>query len=143
MLRMCRDHRESGREYYETIHWAAMMFGSGLAIVPTRNLINNLGAATESVHYSNSLATMPRRLRRMFTMPRYELEWPLRHPRYVIENVEYKEMVYRTQAYGHPWIKIGRSLEELALNLRHGNLRVIARALRNRVNKMLGRARHY
>ena len=89
-LRACYDHRASGREYYETILWAAMLFGSGLAIVPTRNLINNLGATQDSTHYAGSLALMPHRLRRMFTMPRYELEWPLRHPRYVIENVEYK-----------------------------------------------------
>lgn len=143
MVRACYDHRDTGREYYETIHWAAMMFGSGLAIVPTKNLINNLGAAEGSTHYSNSLATMPRRLRRMFTMPRYELEWPLRHPRHVIENVEYKEMVYRTLAYGHPWIKIGRSMEELALNLRRGNFGIIAGAVRNRINKLLGRAKHY
>lgn len=142
MIRACHDHRESGREFYETIHWATMMFGSGLAIVPARNLVNNLGAAEESTHYSNSLATMPRRLRRMFTMPRYELQWPLRHPRYVIENVEFKEKVYRTQAYGHPWIKVGRSLEELALNLRHGNMGIIVKAVRNRIDKLLGRARH-
>ena len=142
-LRACQSHRDTGREYYETILWANAMLGSGLAIVPTRNLVNNLGASAESTHYTNSLATMPRRLRRMFTMPRYELEWPLRHPRYVIENVEYKERVYRTMAYGHPWIKAGRSLEELALNLRHGNFGIIARAVRNRVLKTLGLVRHH
>lgn len=142
-LRACYDHRASGREYYETILWAAMLFGSGLAIVPTRNLINNLGATQDSTHYAGSLALMPRRLRRMFTMPRYELEWPLRHPRYVIENVEYKEMFYRTMAYGHPWIKVWRSLEELALNLRHGNFGIIARAVANRVRKTLGLARFH
>ena len=142
-LRACYDHRASGREYYETILWAAMLFGSGLAIVPTRNLINNLGATQDSTHYAGCLALMPRRLRRMFTMPRYELGWPLRHPRYVIENVEYKEMFYRTMAYGHPWIKVGRSLEELALNLSHGNFGIIARAVANRVKKTLGLARFH
>ncbi len=140
-LRACYDHRNTGREYYETILWAAMLFGSGLAIVPTKNLVNNLGAAQESTHYSNSLATMPRRLRRIFTMPRYELQWPLRHPRYVIENVDFKERVYQTMAYGHPLIKAKRSLEELALNLRHGNFSIIASAVRRRVAKTLGTLR--
>lgn len=141
-LRACYDHRDSGREYYETIFWATMLFGSGLAIVPTRNMINNLGAAEGSTHYTNSLATMPRRLRRMFTMQRYELTWPLRHPRYVIENVEYKESVYRTLAWGHPWIKAGRSVEELFLNLRYGNFRIILRAVRRRIGKIFGTAGH-
>lgn len=142
MITACRNHRESGREYYETILWAAMLMNSGLAIVPTKNLINNLGAAEGSVHYSNSLATMPKRLRRLFTMRRFELTWPLRHPRYVMENTEYKEMVYRTHAWGHPWIKIGRSMEELVLNLRHGNISIITKALTHRIKKWMGMVKH-
>lgn len=29
--------------------------------------------------------------------------------------------------WGHPWIKIGRSFEELFLNLRYGNFSIIAK----------------
>ena len=83
MLQMCYDHRALGKEYYESIFWAAMMFGHGLAIMPSKNLVNNLGitAGSSSTHYAGSLETMPRRLRHIFTMKRYELEFPLKHPR--------------------------------------------------------------
>ena len=90
---MCRDHRASGKAFYETIFWASMLLNNGLAIMPTRNLINNMGVTADSTHFTSSLDTIPRRLRRMFTMKRYELQFPLRHPRYVIENVAYKESV--------------------------------------------------
>ena len=141
-LRACYDHRASGKAYYETIFWASMVLNSGLAIMPTRNMINNLGATDGSTHYTGSLQTMPRRLRRLFTMRRFELQGPLRHPQHIIEDVDFKNQVYRTYAYGHPWIKAARSMEELWLNLRYANFAYIGRAIKNRILKMTGRARH-
>ena len=34
---------------------------------------------------------MPKGYRRIFTMGRYDVSFPLKHPRYVIENVAYKK----------------------------------------------------
>ena len=139
LLQMPFHHRQSGKAYYESIFWPAMMFNSGLAITPTRNMVNNLGAmAGDAVHYTASLKTMPKRLRRLFTMKRYELEFPLKHPKYVIENIDYKHHVYRTNGWGHPWIKMGYSMEELWNNLRYGNFKTIATAIRNRLGIVLG-----
>lgn len=140
-LEMCRQHRETGKEYYESIFGMCLVLNHQLCIMPTRNLVNNLGVTADSTHYSASLDTIPSRLRRMYTMKRHELDFPLRHPAYVIENVEYKEHVYRTQGWGHPWIKLGRSLEELFNNLRKGNFRLIWRAFRNRLDILFGRRR--
>ena len=144
MLQMCYDHRALGKEYYESIFWAAMMFGHGLAIMPSKNLVNNLGitAGSSSTHYAGSLETMPRRLRHIFTMKRYELQFPLKHPRYVIENVDYLHRFYLVNAYGHPWRKIQYSLEELWLNLRYGNFAFIGKAVKNRIVKLLGKKKY-
>lgn len=139
---MCHRHKEHRKAYYETIFHASMLFNSGLAIVPTRNMINNLGATADSTHFAGSIHTMPRGYRRIFTMGRHEVEFPLKHPRYVIENVAYKESVYRIMGWGHPWIKIGRSFEELFLNLRYGNFTIIRQAIKNRINKWLKRDKH-
>ena len=141
-LRACYNHRASGKEYYETIFWASMLLESGLAVMPTKNMINNRGATGDSTHFAGNLHTMPHRLRRLFTMPRHEVAFPLRHPRYIIENTDYKERVYRTFAYGHPLIKVGRSLEELWLNLRYGNFRFIFKSLWRRIGMWTGRVRH-
>ncbi len=142
ILQMARDHRALGKAYYESIFWPYMMFNSGLAIVPTRNMVNNLGPVSDSVHYGGSLQTLPRRLRKMFTMKRFELNFPLRHPKYVIEYVEYKEHVYRTNAWNHPWVKIQYSFEELFLNLRYGNFSHIWKSMKARFNKLLGKKKH-
>ena len=132
MLSMFRDHSRSGKEYFETIVQAAMLLGSGLAVMPSRNLISNVGL-TAGTHYSTTLQTMPHRLRRLFTMERGELTFPLHHPRHVVEDTGYKERHYRLNAWGHPWIKVCYSMEELLLNLRHGNFKTIYRAVSRRL----------
>jgi len=142
MIQMFKDHRQTGKEYYESIFWAAMLFNSGLAIMPSKNQINNLGLMADSTHFTASAKTTPHRLRRIFTMQRHELAFPLKHPRYVIENVEYKERLYKVNAWRHPWTKISYSLEELLLNLRYGNFGQIGQSLSRRLHKWLGTDKH-
>jgi len=142
LISMMRDHKVSGKLYFESLFWAAMLLNSGLAIMPSKNLINNIGLSDASTHFSGSLKTTPHAYRRIFTMSRHELDFPLRHPRYVLEDTEYKERVYKVNAWRHPLIKVSRSLEELLLNMRYGNFSVIAKAMVRRFNKIIGRDRH-
>lgn len=140
LLPMYFAHKKSGKPYFETIFSACMLLNNGLAVMPARNLVNNIGLTVDSTHYTASLETTPRGLRKIFTMRRFELDFPLKHPKYVIDNVAYKERHYRRNAWGHPWIKAGRSLEELWLNLRHGNLAAVGKALALRMKKLGGKS---
>lgn len=140
-IQMCHNHRANGKPYFESIFWSAMLMNNGLAVMPSRNLINNVGASNDSTHYS-SLKTMPRGLRRIFTMKRYELEFPLKHPKYIMEYVPYKEALYRINAWGHPCVKMVRSIEELWLNLRYGNFSQIWKSVKRRIGKWLGKEKH-
>lgn len=136
-LEMCRSHRSQHKAFYETIFQAAIYLNSGLCIMPTRNMVNNLGATAGSVHFGASVETLPKGYRRIFTMKRYELDFPIRHPRYIIENTEYKKRVYRIMGWRNPLIKVGRSFEELFLNLKYGNFSYIGSAIKNRISKWL------
>lgn len=142
MMKIFSDHSESGVPYFETIYCADMILNNGLTIMPARNLVNNVGLTADSTHFSSALETMPRGLRRIFTMPRHELEFPLRHPRYVVDHVDYLDRHYKVLGWNHPWTKIGYSLEELWLNLRCGNFRHIGRSLVCRMRKWLGLYRY-
>lgn len=140
-LPMCRAHRKQGKAFYETIFWSHMLLSNGLAIVPCRNMINNLGPVADSTHFGGSLKTLPRGYRRIFTMQRYELpqEEKLCHPPHVVEHVAYRHRAYRIMGWMSPMTKIARSIEELWLNLRYGNFRFILSSMRNRINKWLGK----
>ncbi len=141
-LPMCRSHHESGKAFYETIFQASIFLNSGLSIVPAKNMITNLGATDSSTHFSGTIRTMPREYRRIFTMKRYEMDFPIRHPRYVIEHTLYKNRVYRIMGWRHPLIKICRSFEELLLNLRYGNFKTIGKAIGNRIRIWAGKRQY-
>lgn len=136
-LLTCRRHRELGKAFYETISESCMRLNNGLAIVPRDNLINNLGVTTDSTHFAGTTATLPRGYRRIFTMGRHPIQFPLQHPPHVMEHVAFKERVYRIMAWNHPGIKIARSIEELWLNLRHGEFSTIFSAIRRRLHKWI------
>ena len=141
-ITMCRQHRETGKEFYESIFWASNLLHSGLAIMPAKNMVNNLGLTADSTHFSGSLNTTPRAYRRIFTMKRHEIDFPLRHPKYVVDHIAYKERLYKTNAWNHPWTKAGRSMEELLLNLRYGNFSGIWKAFCRRIRIITGKERH-
>ena len=141
MIKMFRDHRNTGKEYYESIMWADMVLNSQLTIMPKKNMITNLGAINDSTHFSG-LSTINHRMHRIFTMQRYELDFPLKHPKYVIENVAYKDRRYKVLAWNHPWVKVCNSLEELWLNLRVGNFKLIRKSIERRIRKWTGLYKH-
>ena len=142
MLQMFRDHSQSGKEYFETIYWSDMLLHDGLAIMPSKNQINNIGLMADSTHFSAELKTTPHRIRKMFTMKRHELDFPLVHPARVEENRDYLERLYIINAWNHPWIKVQNSIEELFLNLRYGRFSHIGKSFTRRLRKWLGTDRH-
>lgn len=136
--KMCH-HRKAGQPIYETLLWSTLMTTSGLTIVPTKNMISNSGVSSESAHFQNSLKTLPKAMQRLMTMKSYDVDFPLRHPKYIIENVEYKDRVFRIMAWEHPMIKTCRSMEELYRNLRYGNISNIWASVIHRFRKLTGR----
>ncbi len=132
-LPMARTHKARGKAYYESIYYAHLLLNSQLSIVPRLNLINNIGVVADSAHFNGGLQSLPSGYRRIFTMKRYDLEFPLRHPSHVIEHVDYRKRIYRIVGWGHPWVKLYRSMEELLINLRHGQWGYIGSAIKNRL----------
>ncbi|MCH5181990.1 MAG: hemolysin activation protein, partial [Prevotellaceae bacterium] len=100
-------------------------------------LITNLGAVGEATHYTAANATLPRAQRRLVGMTAHELDFPLRHPTRMVEDVAYRRRLYRTMGWGHPLLKASRSVEELLLNLRAGNFGRIRRAAAARLAILL------
>lgn len=137
-LPMCRAHRKSGKAFYETIFHASLLLHSQLAIVPVHNQISNTGVTNDSTHFSGSVHALPRGYRRIFTMGRHELSFPLLHPDYIVDHVTYRKKVYRIMGWRHPFVKVFRSVEELFLNLRHGEWNRITSAVMLRVKKLFG-----
>lgn len=138
-IKALRKHKEQGSPIYETVFWSRNVLNSSLAIFPTRNMIRNGGISDDAAHFAGELKTIPKRLRRVLTMKSYDLKFPLKHPKYVMEDVSYKNRVYRIMGWGkYSWIKLFRSLEELIYNLRYCNFKRIKEAISFRIRKTIG-----
>jgi len=66
----------------------ARLIQSGLAIVPNRNLITNIGHGIDATHNHNLKSPVA-------NLPLSQLEFPLIHPSYVIADKEYDNFLYQ------------------------------------------------
>ena len=98
-----------------------MIYGQHqLLIIPKKNMITNIGADANAAHAA-ALDNLPKGIRRVFNMKRYELDFPLSHPKYVFPDTRYEAVRNRIMAYGHPLVRLYRNSETVFLNLKNGN----------------------
>ena len=118
LLKATRSHQLSGIPYYETILATDMFLNHRINIVPSKNLIKNIGIAETSTHSTDSIEKLPRGIRRVFNMDVYELDFPLRHPKYMIEDIDYQKRVKRIMGWGHPFVVCWRGIESKWLKVK-------------------------
>lgn len=68
---------------------------SQMAIVPSVNLITNIGLTADSEHAVNNLRKLAKRTQAYFNMPTFRMVFPLKHPKYVIEDWMYYDLVQK------------------------------------------------
>ena len=93
------------REYYkktgkvssfELLNAMAMYLNSAYAIIPTKNMISNVGISEGSVHNVSDIKYVPKGMRRIFNMKTYEVETEhIKHPKYMLENKTYQKKLFR------------------------------------------------
>ena len=105
--------KEKGKEYWESIIGCNCLLNHHLAIIPNTNLVSNKGLTKNSTHSDTKTFLLPRSMRKLFYMPTPELSWPLKHPKYVYENVEYTKQVKKVLSIGYPTHRFMRRIESL------------------------------
>lgn len=134
-IKVWHANKRSGVEHYETINGLCQYSQHRLNIVPTKNMINNIGNTPEgSTHSVSDLKMIPKGLRRIYTMKRHEIEFPLKHPKYMINDVQFQKDLFRVMGTGHPMVKFYRYIEKSFLLLRYEGFG----ALINKVKRKLG-----
>ena len=84
---MARKHRESQREHYESIMFAAAALNNMLNIVPKYNMISNIGIDKETTHSVSDIRLLCKRVQKLMYKKTYEIGFPLVHPSEVKQNV--------------------------------------------------------
>lgn len=101
-----------------------------LQIVPTRNMISMIGFGADAAH-ADDLRCMPRSMQQVFNTPTYEMEFPMRHPRYMIPDVAYDEMIARQFCMNHPIRNAWRRMQRFVLTVRYGGIKRAMRKVRS------------
>ena len=84
-----RRHSRSGVAYFESILEIFQYSNSMYNIVPTKNMISNIGLGVETTHAVEALHLLPRRVRSLFYKKKHEIYSPLKHPKYVVEDMKF------------------------------------------------------
>ncbi len=130
-IKIARAHEKSGKAHYESILSYNMYTQNTINIVPKYNMIKNIGQNAEGgTHSASDIKFIPKGLRRIFTIKSYELEFPLKHPEYVMEEVEYRKRLFRVMGWGHPLVSFYRAIESLCLMLRYNDKKALAKKIK-------------
>ena len=112
-----------------------MFLNSGLIVVPKRNLISNVGLTENGANTVGSLKLMPKGMRQLYYMKTYDLEFPLKHPKYIINDVEYEKKLNRLMGNGHTCVRIFRTIESITYRIIYGDFKSILKGARRRMLK--------
>lgn len=92
---------------------------SQMVIVPNKNLVSNIGLTDETTHSVSSLKMVPKGLQRVFFMEAPEMEFPLVHPKYMIEDSLYDKQLWHIMGDSKR-VEFFRRIESIARQLAFG-----------------------
>ena len=91
----CLIHKSEGIPFWEQIIGAQTILNGRLVIYPKCNMIGNVGLDANSTHAPEDIKFLPKRIRTYFNNFPRDLMFPLRHPKYVINDAEYGKLVHK------------------------------------------------
>lgn len=132
-LQLTRQRKKNQVAHWEQIQTFARRLNSQLCIVPTVNLIQNIGLGVDSTHSNVAMADVPKKLRHLFYLPAQDIALPLRHPKYVFENVEYEKEYFKitSPSFSTFFSMISRTFRRL----RKGDFKGIWKSFKGRLAK--------
>jgi hypothetical protein len=112
-----------------------LLMNSKLNIVPKYNMISNIGLSNDGANSVSSIKFVPRGLRRIYFMKTYTLDFPLKHPRYMVNDLEFKKKLDRLMGDGYPLVKFYRLLESITYRIIRGDFKSILKGFKRRFLK--------
>ena len=105
-----------------------------LYIVPKYNMMSNVGC-TENSQHAAEYKLLPRGIRRIFNMKTHEYQFPLKHPKYVIADEEYREFEDKVLCRNRPVRKFFRKIEASFLLLRYRGIKGILKKVKKKLQR--------
>lgn len=112
------DNHIPGSEYYHAIN---SILNHSVCIVPTKNMIKNIGTVGEHTNLNQRIKGDGECL---FNMETYEIEFPIKHPKYVIDDKHYGNLYAKMlgQIKKPIFVRIYKKFKHGFIYLIHGEL---------------------
>lgn len=94
IISTCKRHKASGKAHYESINGISRRLYGRVNIVPKYNMITNIGLSTESTHSVSDIKKLPKETQKLFQKKAFEIEFPLKHPKYIMVDQKYDQKYY-------------------------------------------------
>ena len=112
----CKIHKKEGVPYWEHIVGASSLLNSALIIYPKVNMIHNIGFDKNSTHAPEHIDELPKEVQNYFNIPTYDLEFPIKHPKYIIEDKNYNilcDKKYKRSFFKKAYWKIKKNIRNI------------------------------
>lgn len=119
---------------WSTQFGAGQILNSKLIIAPKVNLMSNIGLTAESANSVSDIKFVPRGLRPLYQLKLYEMEFPLKHPKYVFNDIEYCHKVDRLMR-PNKLISKYRKAESIFLRIIYGDFKNLIKKFKKKVLK--------
>lgn len=113
----------------------AILLQHQMNIVPKYNMINNIGMSEDGANSVSSLRFMPKGLRKLYYMKTYDYKFPLKHPKYVVNDLEFKKRLDRLMGDGYPVVQLYRIVESLFYRIIDGDFSSVKKGFKRRFSK--------
>ena len=91
-----------------------------MRIYPRVNMISNVGFDEGGGAHTGDFHLMPKGIRQFYNTKTYEVQFPLKHPRYMVEDRIFENRCDRMYGYHRPWIGLTRRIEHMFLLIVNG-----------------------
>ncbi len=130
LLKHAIEHRREGKQYWETILGMGCILQNRLAIIPKKNMVVDCGITENSTHAVPNIKLLPKFAQKMFYMKAYEVEFPIKHPQYVIADNIYYKKILRNAGVGRPFLKTLRKINYMIRCLYYGEYKRIIKSIK-------------
>jgi len=110
-----------------------VLLNSRINIIPKVNLTTNVGLHADATNGTDDIRKVPRGIRSVFHMKTHEMVFPLKHPKYVIRDVNFEKKLFRLMGVGHPLICLYRRIETITYRVFLGDFKGLYKALKKRL----------
>ncbi len=130
----CR-HQSTGKAFWESILGFDCMLNNRYAIIPKNNLVSNIGLTYGSTHSNTEIHLLTKKEQTIFNNPINELDFPIKHPKYIVPDYQYMYELDLLYANGHPFIKFYRKCSYLFKCIRYGKMDLILGSIRRKLKR--------